>query len=75
MSKKDKVKEKIIGLRFWLGIVIATLLAIIGWVVTNYQKAEFWLLIMSFICALACLCSAWWLVRKIDKRVDELEDL
>ena len=75
MSKKDKVKEKIIGLRFWLGIVVATLLAIIGWVVTNYQKAEFWLVIFAFLTAMFLVVLAMAFVIKIDKKVDELEDL
>ena len=38
MSKKDKIKEKIVSLRFWLGIVVATFLAIIGWSITNYNN-------------------------------------
>lgn len=75
MSKKDKVKEKIIGLRFWLGIVIATLLAIIGWVVTNYQKAEFWLVVFAFLTAMFLVVLAMAFSIKIDKKVDELEDL
>lgn len=75
MSKKDKVKEKIIGLRFWLGIVVATLLAIIGWVVTNYQKAEFWLVIFAFLTAMFLVVLAMAFMIKIDKKVDELEDL
>ena len=75
MSKKDKVKEKIIGLRFWLGIVVATLLAIIGWVVTNYQKAEFWLVVFAFLTAMFLVVLAMAFVIKIDKKVDELEDL
>ena len=75
MSKKDKIKEKIIGLRFWLGIAVATLLAIVGWVATNYQKAEMWLVVASFVLAVICACLAIIFVRKIDRRIDELEDL
>ena len=38
MGKIDKIKEKINLLKFWLGIFVATFLAIIGWGVTNYAK-------------------------------------
>lgn len=49
MSKLDKKKEKIGILKFWLGIAVATLLAIIGWAVTNFGKIEFWLFTLSFL--------------------------
>lgn len=49
MSKKSEIKEQISIFKFWLGIVVATFLAIVGWVATNYQRAETWLLIASSV--------------------------
>lgn len=75
MGKKDKVKEKITYFRFWLGIAVATILAIIGWVLTNSAKVEFWLLFLSFIAIVVLLVMIIAVMRNIDKKIDELEDL
>lgn len=40
MPKLDGLKEELITLRFWLGIVVASFLAIVGWLATNYNGAE-----------------------------------
>ncbi len=35
MSKLDETKEEINNLKFWLGIAVATFLAILGWSITK----------------------------------------
>ena len=75
MSKKDKVKEKIGVLKFWLGVAVATLLAIIGWAVTNFGKISVWFLALSLF-IIICLCVASVVIsRYINKHIDDLEDL
>ncbi|EMC8720068.1 hypothetical protein VMZ54_001881 [Campylobacter coli] len=46
MAKIDELKEELGILKFWLGIVVATILALIGWIATNYQKAD-WLILVG----------------------------
>lgn len=75
MSKLDKEKEKIITLRFWLGIAVATLLAIVGWSITNVAKLEIWLLVLSFLAAVCLVVVIVLLTRQINKHIDRLEDL
>lgn len=75
MSKKDKIKEKIVSLRFWLGIVVATFLAIIGWCITNYTTIEFWLLSLGFMAVISLGILALLLSKKIESKIEELEDL
>lgn len=75
MSKKDKIKEKIVSLRFWLGIVVATFLAIIGWCITNYATIEFWLLSLGFMAVIFLGILALLLSKKIESKIEELEDL
>lgn len=74
-EQKDKVKEKITYFRFWLGVAVATILAIIGWVLTNSAKVELWLLFLSFIAIVILLVMIIAVMRNIDKKIDELEDL
>lgn len=38
MAKIDELKEHLKILRFWLGIDIAVLLAMVGWYITNYSS-------------------------------------
>lgn len=75
MAKIDKHKERLTMLRFWLGIVVATLLAIIGWSITNFSKLETWLLLLSLLSIVFLVLVVIWLSIYIDKKIDELEDL
>lgn len=75
MGKLDKAKEKIGILKFWLGLIIATLLAIIGYCITNYEKINFYLLILSILSAAFLAIIALLISNKINKKIDELEDL
>ena len=74
-----KTWEDLIILRFWLGITIASFLAIIGW----YNKAEVWLIISALI-VLVIFCHrsdfatkecAKWLKKSIKFRENEVEYL
>jgi hypothetical protein len=35
MSELDRVKEQLVYLRFWLGIMVATEIALVGWLVST----------------------------------------
>ncbi|MCR2065224.1 hypothetical protein [Campylobacter helveticus] len=75
MSKLDREKEKIGILKFWLGIVVATFLAVAGYCITNYAKMDLYLLIASGFLLLFLIISALIVSKKIDKKIDRLEDL
>lgn len=65
----------IIGLRFWLGIAVATLLAIVGWAITNFEKIDTWLLLLSFL-AVVFLCIIVLLITQhINKHINKLEKM
>lgn len=38
MAEIDVLKEKINYLKVWLGIFVVTLIGLIGWIVSNYEK-------------------------------------
>ncbi|MDY5821805.1 MAG: hypothetical protein SPJ83_03255 [Helicobacter sp.] len=56
MPKLDGLKEELNYFKFFFGIVVATFITLVGWIATNYDKAELWLIIVaatfSFIFAL-----------------------
>lgn len=75
MGKIDKIKEKINLLKFWLGIFVATFLAIIGWGVTNYAKTESWLLALSILSIILLSVLILIVSKRINKKINDLEDL
>lgn len=62
-------------LKFWLGIVVGSVLAIVGWVVTNFETAEVWLLVASLITSIFCLILIVFILGKINKRIKKLRKL
>lgn len=52
MSKKDDIKEQIGMLKFWLGVLVGSVLAVVGWAVTNFETAN---RLISAICMVAML--------------------
>lgn len=74
MPKLDGLKEDLGILKFWLSIAVASFLAVIGWLVTNYNKAELWLVITAVILLLGFAIVVFLInkkMRKIIKRIYE----
>ena len=40
MAKIDVIKEKINYLKVWLGIFVATLIGLVGWIGANYEALQ-----------------------------------
>jgi uncharacterized membrane protein YcjF (UPF0283 family) len=75
MSKLDVAKEKIIYLKFWLGIMIAVVVSLVGWLLSNFQSAH-WLLIMANIVALFVIGMGSYTVHiRIEATIAHLEEL
>lgn len=72
MATVDKLKEQLGMLKFWLGIFVATFLAIIGWSITNYAKAPLWILIGAGILSLLLICAIYFISKKINTKIGEI---
>ncbi|WP_270974445.1 hypothetical protein [Campylobacter helveticus] len=66
------MKEDLGYFKFCFGIVIATFIALVGWIATNYNKAELWLIIVAFLTALLFAILALFLNRKMRKIIKEI---
>ena len=75
MSKKNEVKEEIGVLKFWLGILVGIIVAVIGWVATSYKTADMSLLIVSLVICVNFMILAVLLQIKIFKKIRKLRDL
>ncbi len=75
MSQLDKAKESISHLKYWLGIVIATALAIAAWLFDNAQKIEHWKTAVGIMVLLVLFVSVYVVNKRIVDKIDELGDL
>lgn len=75
MAKIDKVKEQIGLLKFWLGIAVAVLLAIGGWLANHYAKAEWFIVLGAGVVMILCVVLGLIISTKINYKIKELEEL
>ena len=72
MAKIDELKEELGILKFWLGIAVATLLALAGWVATNYQKTEWFIILGAVVCILISVIAIHILNKAIRKKIKDI---
>ncbi len=72
MPKLDGLKEDLAILKFWLGIVVASFLAIIGWLATNYNKSELWIIVSSIILLFVFAFIAFLINKKMRKIIKQI---
>ena len=72
VSKLDGLKEDLKFLRFWLGISVASFLAIIGWIATNYNKTELWLLVASSFVLIVFVIVIFLITKKMRKIIKKI---
>ncbi len=74
MSKIDKIKERINYLKVWRGIFVVTNIGLIGWLAEHYNdntsKA-----IAAFLSIMVITIFVVFVHRKINNKIDELEEL
>lgn len=75
MSDIDKTKEWIGYLKLWLGIFVVTLISLIGWLVSNYETAKQFLIILDIIVVLVLMVMAAWINQVIQKSIQDLGEL
>ena len=75
MAKIDELKEHLKILRFWLGIDIAVLLAIVGWCITNCSNITKLMLIGGVILSCIFVVLAIFISRTMSKKCKKIGKL
>ncbi|MBU0567163.1 hypothetical protein KKC52_03825 [bacterium] len=75
MAKVDKLKEEIGWLKIIFGILIATDISLVAWLVQNYGKTAQFLIIACAIAVLLVTFAIVWVNRVAYRKIDELEEL
>lgn len=75
MSELDRVKEQLIYLRFWLGIMVVTEITLVGWLISTPISEDTTLWFIGAFGA-ALLGTGIFLVhRQIERRIDQIGKL
>lgn len=72
MSKLDGLKEELSYFKFFFGVVVATFITLVGWIATNYNKAELWLIVVAGVIVVLCIILAFFINRKMRKLIKEI---
>ncbi len=75
MSELDSLKEKIAYLKLWLGILVVTDISLIGWLVSNYEKAKLLFLISDIIAIVMISVGMLVLHKRIKREIERLREL
>lgn len=72
MSELERLKERLVYLRLWLGIVVVAEISLIGWIASAVETASNPLLWLATVTALLLGFGIFRLHRHIERRIDEI---
>jgi hypothetical protein len=75
MSDLDRLKEQLVYLRLWLGIVVVAEISLIGWLASAVDTAPARLLALAIATALLLALGIFLLHRQIQRRIDDIGKL
>jgi hypothetical protein len=75
MSELDRVKEQLVYLRFWLGIMVATEIALVGWLISTAVGANATLWSMGAFGAGMLALGIFLVHRQVERRIDRIGKL
>lgn len=75
MGKKDETKEKLTEFRFWRGIIVALLIGILGWLLTNNIHSSPYLFLFAILASAILFIFLIILTIKIIKKIKEIKEL
>ncbi|MES1939293.1 hypothetical protein T5B8_03586 [Salinisphaera sp. T5B8] len=75
MSKSERVREQIAYLKFWLGILAALTISLVGWLLSHFDVAPWPVLVGGVVALVSFAAGIRGLHQQIERRIDQLEDL
>lgn len=75
MSELDETKEKLTEFRFWRSIIVALLIGILGWLLTNNTNSNTYLFICAILASVVLFIFLIILTIKIIKKIKQIKDL
>jgi len=75
MSELDRVKEQLVYLRFWLGIMVATEIALVGWLLSTSVAGNPTLWFIGAFGAMLLGVGIFLVHRQVEHRIDQIGKL
>jgi len=75
MSELDRIKEQLVYLRFWLGIMVVTEITLVGWLISTPNTADPVLWSLAAVGVVLLGFGIFLLHRQIERRIEEVRRL
>ncbi len=75
MSELDRLKEQLVYLRFWLGIIVVTEITLVGWLISTPNTADPVLWSLAAVGVVLLGFGVFLLHRQIERRIEEVRRL
>ena len=75
MSELDRLKEQLVYLRFWLGIMAVTEITLVGWLISTPNTADLVLWSLAAVGVILLGFGIFLLHHQIERRIEEVRRL
>ena len=75
MPELDGVKEQLVYLRLWLGIIVVAEISLIGWIASAVDTASLRLLTLAIAVTMVLAMGIFLLHRRIKRRIEQIWNL
>lgn len=72
VSELDRLKEQLVYLRFWLGIMVVTEISLVGWLAAAADTASSTLLFFAIVGIVSLGVGIFLLHRQIARRIEQI---
>jgi hypothetical protein len=75
MSELDRLREQLVYLRFWLGIMVVTEVTLVGWLISTPSSANPTLWFIAAFGAVVLGVGIYLVHRQVERRIDQIGKL
>jgi len=75
VSELDRLKEQLVYLRFWLGIMVVTEITLVGWLISTPNTADLVLWSLAAVGVVLLGFGILLLHRQVERRIEEIRRL
>jgi hypothetical protein len=75
VSELDRLKEQLVYLRFWLGIMVVTEITLVGWLISTPNTADPVLWSLAAVGVVLLGFGIFLLHRQVERRIEEIRRL
>lgn len=74
MAKLDRLKEELSYIKYYISVAMIVILAVVGWIFTNIEKAEWYLIAPAFASVVFAVFYIYSRNKRVYQLLKEIED-